>query len=118
MHFYRRMCGGFAILFIVILLTSCGALGGSNAPQAQTKATPTLPPTPTPGPGQQLLSTMAQKFNTASTLHGVFDDLEFNAEHHHADRRSHDWQKNDDRGVGTAQRAMFSVEVSAHPVVE
>ena len=73
MHFYRRMCGGFAILFIVMLLAACGALGGSNAPQAQTKATPTLPPTPTPGPGQQLLSTMAQKFNTASTLHGVFD---------------------------------------------
>jgi len=73
MHFYRRICGGFAILFIVMLLAACGALGGSNAPQAQTKATPTLPPTPTPGPGQQLLSTMAQKFNTASTLHGVFD---------------------------------------------
>jgi len=51
-------------------------------------------------------------------LHGVFDDLEFNAEHHHAGRRSHDRQKNDDGGVGAAHRAMFSVEVSAHPVVK
>ena len=48
MHFYHRMCGGFAILFIVMLLAACGTPGGSNAPQAQTKATPTLPPTPTP----------------------------------------------------------------------
>jgi hypothetical protein len=52
------------------------------------------------------------------SLHGVFDDQEFNPEHHHADRRSQDRQKNDDRGVGAALRAMFSVEVSAHPVVE
>jgi hypothetical protein len=52
------------------------------------------------------------------SLHGVFDDQEFNPEVHHADRRGHDRQKNDDRGVGAAQRAMFSVEVTAHPVVE
>src|SRR5437763_17133529 len=51
-------------------------------------------------------------------LHGVLDDLELNHEHHHAVRRSHDRQKNDDRGVDAALRAMFSGEVSAHPVVE
>jgi hypothetical protein len=39
------------------------------------------------------------------SLHGVFDDLEFNPEHHHADRRSHDRQKNDDRG-GAAEAAV------------
>jgi hypothetical protein len=48
----------------------------------------------------------------------VFDDLEFNPERHHADGRSRERQKNDDRGVGAAQRAMSSVEVSAHPVME
>ena len=52
------------------------------------------------------------------SLHGVFDDQEFNPESHHADRSSHYRQKNDDRGVGAAQRAMFSVEVSAYPVME
>src|SRR5579859_2281258 len=70
MCFYRRIYAGLATLFIVMLLAACG---GSNAPQAQTKSTPTLPPTPTAGPGQQLLNTMSQKLNTASTLHGVFN---------------------------------------------
>jgi hypothetical protein len=55
---------------------------------------------------------------TSTALHGVFDDLEFNPEYHHADRRSRDRQKNDDRCLGATQRAMFSVEVSAYPVVE
>jgi outer membrane lipoprotein-sorting protein len=70
MCFYRRIYAGVATLFIVMLLAACA---GSNAPQAQTKSTPTLPPTPTAGPGQQLLNTMSQKLNTASTLHGVFN---------------------------------------------
>jgi hypothetical protein len=34
------------------------------------------------------------------SLHG-FNDQEFNPERHHADRRSHDRQKNDDRSVAT-----------------
>src|ERR1700737_761750 len=70
MSLYRRSCGVFAVLLLLVLLAACG---GSNTPQAQTKPTPTLPPTPTPGPGQQLLTAMAQKINTAKTLHGIFN---------------------------------------------
>ncbi len=70
MSFYRRFCGFTALFLIIILLAACG---GSGAQKATAKPTPTLPPTPTPGAGQQLLATIARKFNTASTLHGVFD---------------------------------------------
>ena len=70
MSFYRQFCGFTALFLIIILLAACG---GSGAQQATAKPTPTLPPTPTPGAGQQLLATIARKFNTASTLHGVFD---------------------------------------------
>ncbi len=70
MSFYRKTCGITAMLFIVILLVACG---GSGSPQAQTRPTPTVPLTPTPGTGQRLLATMAQKVNTASTLHGIFN---------------------------------------------
>ncbi len=69
MSLYRRICGVFAMLLVLVLLAACG---GSNTPQAQTKPTP-VPPTPTPGPGQQLLTSMAQKINTAKTLHGIFN---------------------------------------------
>ncbi len=70
MSFYRQFCGFTALFLIIIILAACG---GSGAQQATAKPTPTLPPTPTPGAGQQLLATIARKFNTASTLHGVFD---------------------------------------------
>src|SRR2546423_15083030 len=66
-----RKYGLIAILSITLLLLV--ACGGSSSPQAQTKPHSTVPPTPAPGPRQQLLTTAAQKFNTARTLHGVFD---------------------------------------------
>jgi hypothetical protein len=37
-----------------------------------------------------LLIAFQGKGTRIHALHGVFDDLEFNAEHHHANRRSHD----------------------------
>lgn len=71
MSLQRRKSGLIAILSIAILLLA--ACGSSTSSQAQTKPHPTMPPTATLGPGQQLLTTAAQKFNTASTLHGVFN---------------------------------------------
>lgn len=65
---YRRIGGTITMLLIVLLLAACG--GATSTPQAQ-KPTPT--PSPTPGQGTQLLANMAQKINTATTLHGVFD---------------------------------------------
>lgn len=56
------------LLATLLLLVSCG---GSNTPSVQTKPKPT--PSPTPGQGQQILNTMANKLNTAKTLHGIFD---------------------------------------------
>ena len=66
----RRISGVFIILLLMLLLLLLAACGGSNTPQAK-KPTPT--PTPTPGLGVQLLTAMAQKINTAKTLHGIFD---------------------------------------------
>ncbi len=71
MSLQRRKSGLIALLSITILLLA--ACGGSASPQAHTKPHLTVPLSPTPGPGQQLLTTAAQKFNTARTLHGVFD---------------------------------------------
>ena len=71
MSLQRRKSGLIALLSITILLLA--ACGGSASPQAQTKPHPTAPLSPTPGRGQQLLTTAAQKFDTARTLHGVFD---------------------------------------------
>src|SRR5579863_964746 len=56
---------GLLLLLVMTLLVACG---GSTAPQSKA---PT--PTPTIGPGQLLLNTVAQKLNTAQTLHGIFD---------------------------------------------
>ncbi len=57
-----------ALLAAILLLASCG---GSNTPSVQTKPTPT--PSPTSGQGQRILDTMANKLNSANTLHGIFD---------------------------------------------
>src|SRR5205823_14951594 len=67
MSLSRRISGVLVILLLMLLLAACG---GSNTPQAK-KPTPT--PTPTPGQGVQLLTAMAQKINTAKTLHGIFN---------------------------------------------
>ncbi len=56
------------LLAALLLLASCG---GSNTPSVQTKPTPT--PSPIAGQGQHILNTMANKLNSANTLHGVFD---------------------------------------------
>src|SRR5947209_15022019 len=64
---YRRSGGAIVMLLVIMLFTACGS---SSTPQAQ-RPTPT--PSPTPGRGTQLLTAMAQKINTATTLHGVFN---------------------------------------------
>jgi outer membrane lipoprotein-sorting protein len=56
-----------AILFIFLL----AACGGSGTAQVQTKSTPS--PTPLPVQGKQLLAQVAQKLNSAKTLHGLFN---------------------------------------------
>ena len=58
------------LLTALLLLVSCG---GSSTPSVQTKPKPTPSPTPAIGQGQQILNTMANKLNTAKTLHGIFD---------------------------------------------
>jgi outer membrane lipoprotein-sorting protein len=55
------------ILFM-LLLAACGSSGTS---QVQTKSTPS--PTPVPAQVKQLLAQVAQKLNTAKTLHGIFN---------------------------------------------
>ncbi|MFL5629172.1 MAG: LolA family protein, partial [Ktedonobacteraceae bacterium] len=65
---YRRIGGTVTLLLIVLLIAACG---GATSPAQVQKPTPT--PSPTPGQGTQLLANMAQKINTATTLHGVFD---------------------------------------------
>ena len=69
MSLYRRMCGVAATMLLLLLLAACG---GSTTPQAQ-KSTPTSVLSPTPGPGQHLLDAMAQKLQSAQTLHGIFN---------------------------------------------
>ncbi len=69
MSLYRRLCSIAAALLLLFLLAACG---GSSTPQTQ-KPTPTPVLSPTPGPGQHLLDTMAQKLQSAQTLHGIFN---------------------------------------------
>lgn len=58
---------GFPVcLSLIFLLAACG-----GTPVVQTKPTPT--PTLTVSSGQQLLSTVATRLNSAKTLHGIFD---------------------------------------------
>ena len=59
------------LVFCGLLLILVACSGGSSTTSATT--TPTPMPTPTPGQGQRLLTTAAQKLNSASTLHGIFD---------------------------------------------
>ena len=69
---WRKPIIPLALLLVTMLLfTACG--GGDNTPQAQTKPKPTPTPSPTAGPGQHILDTMANKLNTAKTLHGIFN---------------------------------------------
>ncbi len=58
------------LLAALLLLAGCS---GSSTPSVQKKPTPTPSPTPIVGQGQQILNTMANKLNTAKTLHGIFD---------------------------------------------
>ncbi len=69
MSLYRRTCAVAVTLLLMLLLAACG---GSTTPQAQSP-TPTPPPSPTPGTGQRLLDSMAQKLQSAQTLHGLFN---------------------------------------------
>ena len=55
-------------ILCIFLLAACG---GSSTSSVQTKPTPS--PTPVPAQGKQLLAQVAQKLNTAKTLHGLFD---------------------------------------------
>ncbi len=66
---YRKISGAITIILTALVCTVMVACGGS-APTAS-KLTPI--PTPTPGPGARLLRTTAQKLNTASSLHGLFN---------------------------------------------
>ena len=70
MNLLRRRSNIFSLLALLTALMLFAACSGGNS-QAQTKPTPT--PSPVLGQGQQLLNTMAQKLNTAKTLHGVFN---------------------------------------------
>lgn len=54
------------LLLAGALLVACGSTS-----QVQTKVVPK--PTPTPGQGQQLLTKLANRLNTAKTLHGLFE---------------------------------------------
>lgn len=69
----------FSTLSVSILLLSLlfiAACGSSESKNTHTSVTPTPPPQPSPtvvsGPGQKALDAMAQKLNTANTLHGLF----------------------------------------------
>ncbi len=68
---WRKPIITFALLLAALLLfASCGG----SAPQTHTKPTPTPSPTPSgSGAGQHILDTMANKLNTAKTLHGIFN---------------------------------------------
>ena len=68
MNLLRRRSNIFSLLALLTTLMLFAACSGGNS-QAQTKPTPS----PVLGQGQQLLNTMAQKLNTAKTLHGVFN---------------------------------------------
>jgi len=67
----RKSLLTLAILLITMLLFV--ACGDSGTPKVQTKPTPIPTPSPTAGPGQYILDTMANKLNTAKTLHGIFN---------------------------------------------
>ena len=54
------------VILFIFLLAACG---GSSL--VQTKSAPS--PTPAPAQGKHLLAQVAQKLNTAKTLHGLFD---------------------------------------------
>lgn len=69
MSLYRRTGLIIGLLLTLLLVAACG---GTATTQTQ-KATPTPSPSPTAGPGQQLLAKVGQNFNTAKTLHGIFD---------------------------------------------
>ncbi len=67
---WRKYILPFAFLLGALLLVACG---DSSTSQVQAKPTPTPPPSPTAGPGQHILDTMANKLNSAKTLHGIFN---------------------------------------------
>lgn len=60
----------FLTLIVPSLLLVLAACNSSTLPSTVKSTQPT--PTPTVGTGQQLLATVAQKFNNAQTLHGLF----------------------------------------------
>ena len=68
---WRKSVLTLALLLTTILLFV--ACGDSSTSQVQKKPTPTPIPSPTAGPGQHILDTMANKLNTAKTLHGIFN---------------------------------------------
>jgi outer membrane lipoprotein-sorting protein len=68
MSLYRRVGPIFGLLLILLLVAACGGSGTTTTQKVA--STPT--PSPTAGPGQQLLAKVGQDLNTAKTLHGIF----------------------------------------------
>lgn len=67
---YCRMRKHLALTFLLLCLLALAACGG-QAQQAPSR--PTAVPTPTLTAGQQLLKKVATTFNSAKTLHGIFN---------------------------------------------
>jgi outer membrane lipoprotein-sorting protein len=67
---YRRMPISLLFTLPLLILLTLAACGG-GAQQAQSR--PTATPTPTMTPGEQLLKKVATTFNSAKTLHGIFN---------------------------------------------
>ncbi len=66
---YRKISGAIIIILTALICAVMVACGGSAPAASKTTSTPT----PTPEPGVRLLRTTAQKLNTASSLHGLFN---------------------------------------------